>query len=86
MRRAHTGQLFGLLLIPTPVFWVFSTPQMGGWDGAIWDDFSSWTFPFLVGYMDRPLPTGGYGLAGPFLVGDMDRPVSLTYCPLVHAI
>ena len=28
---------------------------MGGWEGAIWDDFSSWTCPFPVGDMDRPL-------------------------------
>ena len=48
---------------------------MGGWDGAIWDDFSSWTCPFPVGDMDRPLP-----------IGDMDWPLSLTYCPLVHPV
>ena len=34
--RVHAGQLFGLLLIPTPVFGVDSTPQMGGWVGG-WD-------------------------------------------------
>ena len=51
MRRACAG----LFLIPTPVFGVDSTPRMGGWDGAIWDDFSSWTCPFPVGDMDRPL-------------------------------
>ena len=28
---------------------------MGGWDAAIWDDFSSWTCPFPVGDMDWPL-------------------------------
>ena len=64
---AHAGQLFGLLLIPTLVFGVDSTPRMGewvgGWDGAIWDDSSSWTCPFPI--------------------WDMDRPLSLTYGPLV---
>ena len=33
-----------------PCCWVDSTPRMGewvgAWDGAIWDDFSSWTCPF----------------------------------------
>ena len=65
MRRAHAGQLFGLLPIPTPVLGVDSTPRvrewMCGWDGAIWDDFSTWTCPFPV--------------------GDMDWPLSLTCCP-----
>ena len=70
MRRAHTGQLFGLLLIPTTVFGVESTPRTGewvdgGWDGALWDNFSLWTCPFPVGDMDRPLP-----------IGDMDWPLS----------
>ena len=59
MRTARTRQLFGRLLIPIPVFGVDSTPEMGewvgGWNGAIWDDFSSWTCPFSVGDMDRPL-------------------------------
>ena len=78
---ACTGQLFGLLLIPIPVFGVDSTPRMGewvgGWNGAIRDDFSSWTCPFPLGDMDRPLPIGdmhwplsswGYGPA-PFQLG-----------------
>ena len=59
VRRARTRQLFGLLLIPTPAFGVDFTPRMGewvgGWDAAIWDDFSSWTCPFLVGDMGGPL-------------------------------
>ena len=67
MRRARAGQLFGLLLVPTPVFGVNATPWMGEWvggrDGAIWDGFSSWTCPFLV--------------------WDMGQPLSLTYCPRV---
>ena len=36
---------------------------MGGWDGAIWDDFPSWICPFPVGDMDRPLSHRGYGPA-----------------------
>ena len=88
MCRARAGQLFGLLQIPTPVFGVDSTPWMGEWVGwwdvAIWDDFSSWTCPYLVGDMDQPLSSWGYGLApswsgiwtSPFLVGDMDWPLS----------
>ena len=67
---------------------VDSTPPMGecvgAWDGAIWYDFSSWTCPFRVGDMDRPLSSGGcrpapfhLGLwTSPFAVGDMDRPLS----------
>ena len=69
----------GLHLIPTPVFGVDSPPRMGGWlggwDGAIWDDFSSWTCPFLVRIW-----------IGPFPVGDIDRPLSLTCCPPVRSI
>ena len=34
--RARAGQLFGLLLIPTPIFGVDSTPRMGEWEGW-WD-------------------------------------------------
>ena len=41
---------------------------VGGWDGAIWDDFSSWTCPFPVADMDWPLSNWGYGLA-PFQLG-----------------
>ena len=56
MHKACVGHFFGLLLIPTSVLGVDSTPRMGewvgGWDGAIWDDFSSWTWPLLVGDMD----------------------------------
>ena len=67
MRRACAGQLFGLLLIPTPVFGVDSTPRMGewvgGWDGAIWGDFSSWTCPFPFGDMDWPISRWDYGPA-----------------------
>ena len=33
VRRARAGQLFGLLLIPTTVSGVDSTPRMGGWVG-----------------------------------------------------
>ena len=62
MRRARARQLFGLLLIPTPVFGVDSSPWMCGWDGAIYD-LSSWTCPFPVVDMDRPLSNWGYGLA-----------------------
>ena len=29
--------------------------SLGGWDGAVWDDFSSWTCPFPLWHMDRPL-------------------------------
>ena len=56
---------------------------MGGWDGNIWDDFSSWTClfqleiwtgPFPVGDMDRPPHLGIW--TSPFQVGDMDRPLS----------
>ena len=58
MRRARAGQLFGLLLIPTPVFGVDSTPRMGewvdGWDGAIWDAFS---FPFRFGIWTGTFPS-----------------------------
>ena len=64
---ACARQLFGLNLIPTPVFGVDSTPRMGewvgGWDGVIWDDFSSWTCHFSVGDIDRPLSGWGYGPA-----------------------
>ena len=31
---ARARQLFGLLLIPTPVFGVDSTPRMGEWVGG----------------------------------------------------
>ena len=62
VHRARAGQLFGLILIPIPVFGVDSTPRMGEWpgrgwggDGAIWDDFSSWTYPFSIGDMNWPL-------------------------------
>ena len=59
VRMACAGQLLGLFLIPTPVLGVDSTPRMGEWmvgcDGAIWDDFSSWTCPFPVWDVDRPL-------------------------------
>ena len=76
VRTARAGQLFRLLLIPTPVLGVDSTPRMGewvggwvgGWDGAIWDDFSSCTCPFPVGDMFRALSNWGYGLA-PFRLG-----------------
>ena len=34
MRRAHAEQLFGLLLIRTPVLGVDSTPRMGEWVGS----------------------------------------------------
>ena len=61
MRRERARQLFGQLPIPTPVFGVDSTPRMSGWDGAIWDDFSSWTCPFPVGDMDRPLSLTYWG-------------------------
>ena len=41
---------------------------MGEWVGgsvgwAVWYDFSSWTCPFPVGDMDRPLSKWGYALA-----------------------
>ena len=35
---------------------------------AIWDDFSSWTCPFPVADMDRPLSSWGYVLT-PFRLG-----------------
>ena len=44
---------------------------MGGWDGANWDDFSSWMCPFRLGIW-----------TGPFPIGDMDWPLSnLGYGP-----
>ena len=61
VRRARARHLFGLLPIPTPVFGVDSTPGMGGWHGAIWDDFSSWISPFPVEDMDWPSSNWGYG-------------------------
>ena len=33
-RKARAGQLFGLLLIPTPVFGVDSTPWISDWVGG----------------------------------------------------
>ena len=60
MRRARAWHVQGNFLgYPAPLFGLDSTPQMvewvGGWDGVIWDAFSSWTCPFPVGDMDRPL-------------------------------
>ena len=57
---------------------------VGGWDGAFWDDFSSWICPFPVGDMDWPVSNWGYVPApfqlgiwtGPFPIGDMDWPLS----------
>jgi len=61
------GRLFGRLLIPTLVFGVDSTPQMGdcvgGRDEAIRDDFSSWTCLFVVGDMGRPLSLTSPGVS-----------------------
>ena len=74
MRRARAVQISGLFLIPTPVFGVDSSPWMGhwvgGWHGAIWDDFSSWACPFLVGDIDRSLCNWGYGMATLFAQSD----------------
>ena len=89
---ARTRQLFGLLLIPTLVFGVDSTPRMsecvGGWvggrEGAIWDDFSSWTCPFPVGDMDRPFSNWGYGLP-PFQLGIRTGPFPSPIA-LVHPV
>ena len=55
---------------------------MGGWDGAIWDDFSSWICPFPVGDMDRPLSGWGYGPA-PFPHLLSPSPPSLMRLPVV---
>ena len=46
---------------------------VGGWNGAIWDDFSSRICPFPNGDMDRPLSNWGYGLA-PFELGILTSP------------
>ena len=61
-------------------FWGDSTPPMGGWDGAIWDDLSSWACPFPVGDMDWPLSNWGYGLA-PFQLGYGPAPFLHLLCP-----
>ena len=80
MRRARVGQLFGLLPIPSLGFGVGSTPRMdewvGGLDGAIWDDFSSWTCPFPAGDMDWPFSSWGYGPTR-FQLGIWTAPVAV---------
>ena len=76
MRRAHTGQLFGLFLIPTPVFgWILPLGWVSGWVGGMGQfgmisphglipfRLGIWTGTFLVGDMDRPFSSWGYGLA-----------------------
>ena len=77
MRRVRAGQLFGLLLIPTPVVGVDSTPCVCG---SAWLDGMG-QFGMISPHGLAPFWLGTW--TGPFPVVDMDWPVSLTYCPLV---
>ena len=86
MRKVRAGQLFGLLLIP-PLFlrWILPLGWVGGWDGAIWDDFSSWTCPFPVGDMNQPLSGLGYGPAPfPHLLPPSSPSLMATRCINVY--
>ena len=84
VRRARTGQFFWLLLIPTPVLGVDSTPRMGEWVGEMGQ------FGIIS---PRGLAPFRFGIwTGPFPIGDLDwlfsnwgeeRPLSLPYCPPV---